>query len=102
MMDEAAAREIERLQGIVDELEARLEAAERKSARLANLSTADDWKQLAGYYEFEWRQCSAAFNSYAGKMERKLEESERQRKQLSEHIETLARGGIEAATGAGK
>lgn len=32
----------------------------------------------------------------------KYRESERQRKKLSEHIETLAKGGIEAATGAGK
>lgn len=32
----------------------------------------------------------------------KYRESERQRAKLSEYIETLAKGGIEAATGAGK
>jgi hypothetical protein len=35
-------------------------------------------------------------------LRRQLDESGRQRATLSEYIETLARGGIEAAVGAGK
>lgn len=61
MMDEAAAKEIERLQGLLE----------------------------------------LSVNAHAETIV-KLRESERQRKQLSEYIEALGKGGIEAATGAGK
>lgn len=68
MMDEAAAREIERL----------------KADLAAIAAEKDNWVATAQ----NWRQ--------------RFLDSERQRKQLSEYIETLAKGGIEAATGAGK
>lgn len=75
MMDEAAAREIERLNAEVSALD---ELTDRQSAHLCELA-----------HEL-------------GVVKDRLAESERQRKQLSEYIETLAKGGIEAATGAGK
>lgn len=68
MMDEAAAREIERLKSENAAIDRRLTLA---------ISSIDYWRNA-------------------------FENSERQRKQLSEYIETLAKGGIEAATGAGK
>lgn len=68
MMDEAAAREIERLRAENAEIDHRL-----------TLAITD-----IGYWQ------------------NRFKESERQRKQLSEYIETLAKGGIEATTEAGK
>lgn len=75
MMDEAAAREIERLKTEVSALD---DLTDRQSVHLCELA-----------HEL-------------GIVKDKLAESERQRKALAEHLEALGIEGINAATGAGR
>lgn len=112
MMDEAAAREIERLKSLVADYEAEKADTDRlvreidvllngEAGAAKQASLCDIAAQLRCYVP-ELVALMLELKKEAIALVGRYRESERQRKQLSEYIETLAKGGIEAATGAGK
>lgn len=57
--------------------------------RKADAVTAEDWRQIAEHYEYNWRTCSEGFNSICGELRQQLAESQAREKVLRDALETL-------------